>query len=47
VLQEDRRGIRELMKLAGKPKREFVAAALDQALYDQISKDVRAELTDA
>jgi polyribonucleotide nucleotidyltransferase len=40
-------GIRELMKLAGKPKREFVAAALDQALYDQISKDVRAELTDA
>jgi polyribonucleotide nucleotidyltransferase len=40
-------GIRELMKLAGKPKREFVAAAFDQALYDQISKDVRAELTDA
>jgi polyribonucleotide nucleotidyltransferase len=40
-------GIRELMKLAGKPKREFVAAALDQALYDQISKDVRADLTDA
>ena len=40
-------GIRELMKLAGKPKREFVAAALDQALYDQISKEVRAELTDA
>jgi polyribonucleotide nucleotidyltransferase len=40
-------GIRELMKLAGKPKREFAAAALDQALYDQISKDVRAELTDA
>ena len=40
-------GIRELMKLAGKPKREFVAAALDQALYDQISKDVSAELTDA
>jgi polyribonucleotide nucleotidyltransferase len=39
-------GIRELMKLAGKPKREFVAVALDQALYDQISKDVRAELTD-
>jgi len=40
-------GIRELMKLAGKPKREFAAPALDQALYDQISKDVRAELTDA
>jgi len=40
-------GIRELMKLAGKPKREFAAPALDQALYDQISKEVRAELTDA
>jgi polyribonucleotide nucleotidyltransferase len=40
-------GIRELMKLAGKPKREFAAPALDQTLYDQISKDVRAELTDA
>jgi polyribonucleotide nucleotidyltransferase len=40
-------GIRELMKLAGKPKREFAAPALDQALYDQISKNVRAELTDA
>jgi polyribonucleotide nucleotidyltransferase len=40
-------GIRELMKRAGKPKREFAAPALDQALYDQISKDVRAELTDA
>jgi polyribonucleotide nucleotidyltransferase len=40
-------GIRELMKLAGKPKREFTAPALDQTLYDQISKEVRAELTDA
>ena len=40
-------GIRELMKLAGKPKREFAAPALDQALYDQISKEIRAELTDA
>ena len=40
-------GIRELMKLAGKPKREFAAPALDQALYDQISKNVRTELTDA
>ena len=40
-------GIRELMKLAGKPKREFAALALDQTLYDQISKEVRAELTDA
>jgi polyribonucleotide nucleotidyltransferase len=40
-------GIRELMKLAGKPKREFAAPALDQALYDQISKEIRVELTDA
>ena len=40
-------GIRELMKLAGKPKREFAAPELDQALYDQISKEIRAELTDA
>ena len=40
-------GIRELMKLAGKPKREFTPPALDQDLYDQISKEVRAELTDA
>ena len=35
------------MKLAGKPKREFAAPALDQALYDRISKEVRAELTEA
>ncbi|MGA2271891.1 MAG: polyribonucleotide nucleotidyltransferase [Bryobacteraceae bacterium] len=40
-------GIRQLMKLAGKPKREFAAPALDQALYDRISGEVRAELTDA
>ena len=35
------------MKLAGKPKRELHAAGLDQALYDKIAADVRAELTDA
>jgi len=35
------------MKLAGKPKREFVPQAFDQALYDQISNAVRVELTDA
>ncbi len=40
-------GIRQLIKLAGKPKREFAAPVLDQALYDRISKEVRAELTDA
>ena len=33
-------GIRELMKLAGKTKREFIPHALDQALYSQIEKDV-------
>ena len=40
-------GIRELMKLAGKKKREFIPHVLDQALYDQIEKDARVELTDA
>ena len=35
------------MKLAGKPKREFTPPALDQAIYDQIAKEARAELTDA
>ena len=40
-------GIRELMKLAGKKKREFVPHVLDQPLYDQIEKDSRVELTDA
>jgi polyribonucleotide nucleotidyltransferase len=39
--------IRELVKLAGKSKREFAAPPLDAALYEQIEKDVRAELTDA
>jgi polyribonucleotide nucleotidyltransferase len=40
-------GIRQLMKLAGKPKREFTPPTLDQALYDQIEKEARAELADA
>jgi polyribonucleotide nucleotidyltransferase len=40
-------GIRELMKLAGKKKREFVPHVLDQAIYDQVSKDARVDLTDA
>ncbi len=40
-------GIRQLMKLAGKAKREFVPPALDQTLYAQIDKQIRAELTDA
>jgi len=40
-------GIRELMKSAGKPKREFTKPPLDKDLYEQVSKAARAELTDA
>ncbi|HEX3685659.1 MAG TPA: polyribonucleotide nucleotidyltransferase [Bryobacteraceae bacterium] len=40
-------GIRELMKVAGKPKREYTAPALNQGMLDQISGAVRAELSDA
>ena len=40
-------GIRELVKVAGKKKREFTPPVLDQAIYDQISKEFRAELADA
>jgi polyribonucleotide nucleotidyltransferase len=40
-------GIRELMKKCGKPKKEFVAPAINQELYDLISKSARAELQDA
>jgi polyribonucleotide nucleotidyltransferase len=39
--------IRELVKLAGKPKFEFTPPALDQAIYDQVAKQARQELTDA
>src|SRR5512142_2712267 len=39
--------IRELVKQVGKPKREFVTPPLDQELYAQISKEVRADLTDS
>jgi len=41
------KGIRELMKLAGKKKREFTPAPINQELYNTIEKSVRAELTDA
>jgi hypothetical protein len=41
VLQEDRRGIRELVKLAGKPKREFTRR-LDQELYARSKRQFRA-----
>src|ERR1035437_6969532 len=40
-------GIRELMKLAGKKKREFIPHVLDQAINDQVAKDARADLTEA
>jgi polyribonucleotide nucleotidyltransferase len=40
-------GIRELVALSGKPKREFTPPPLDQELYDQISQQAREELTDA
>ena len=39
--------IRQMVEKAGKPKRAFAAPAIDQALYDQIAKQVRADLTDA
>jgi polyribonucleotide nucleotidyltransferase len=40
-------GIHQLMKKCGKKKKEFAAAAIDQKLYDQIAKAVKAELKDA
>jgi len=40
-------GIRELMKVAGKKKREFVPPALNQEIYAAIEKEVRTDLTDA
>ena len=40
-------GIRQLMALAGKPKREFVSPKLDAELYAVIEKEARADLTDA
>ena len=40
-------GIRELMKLAGKKKREFIPHVLDVGVYDQVEKDGRVDLTDA
>jgi len=39
--------IHELVKAAGKPKKEFIPPALDQQLYAAIEKQVREELTDA
>jgi polyribonucleotide nucleotidyltransferase len=39
--------VRELVKLCGKPKREFVSPVVDEELYKKIEQEVRAELTDA
>src|SRR5262250_2922256 len=40
-------GIRELMKVAGKPKKVFTSPTLDQELYSAVAKSAREELTDA
>src|SRR5690348_13450034 len=40
-------GIRELVKAAGKPKREFTPPTIDQTVYEKIEKEYRADLTDA
>jgi polyribonucleotide nucleotidyltransferase len=40
-------GIRQLMKVAGKPKKVFTPPVLDQELYAAVAKAARAELTDA
>jgi polyribonucleotide nucleotidyltransferase len=40
-------GIRELMKLAGKTKREFVPAELNADILAQVDKAARVDLTDA
>ena len=39
--------IRELMKVAGKPKREFQSPVLEQSIYNEIAGQAREELTDA
>ncbi|MDE3165766.1 MAG: polyribonucleotide nucleotidyltransferase [Acidobacteriota bacterium] len=41
------RGIRELMKLAGKQKRVFTPPQLNQELFAQVDKAARTDLTDA
>jgi polyribonucleotide nucleotidyltransferase len=40
-------GIGELVKLAGKPKRDFVSPATNQDILTKVSDAVRAELSDA
>jgi polyribonucleotide nucleotidyltransferase len=40
-------GIRELMEKCGKPKKAFTPPEINQEMYDQIAKSIRAELQDA
>nr|Q01NW3.1 RecName: Full=Polyribonucleotide nucleotidyltransferase; AltName: Full=Polynucleotide phosphorylase; Short=PNPase [Candidatus Solibacter usitatus Ellin6076] len=40
-------GIRQLMKLCGKTKREFVSPVLDETIYAEVEKQARVDLTDA
>jgi polyribonucleotide nucleotidyltransferase len=40
-------GIKALMKKAAKTKKEFVAEPINEEMYNQISKSIRAELSDA
>jgi polyribonucleotide nucleotidyltransferase len=40
-------GLEELKKLAGKPKWDYVAPPVDEALYSKIEAAIREELTDA
>src|SRR5579884_3071928 len=40
-------GIRELLKKAGKPKKQFAPPALNEQLYNQIEAVIRPELQDA
>jgi len=40
-------GIRQLVKLAGRPKMEFTSPVLAPAIYEQVSEAARADLSDA
>ncbi len=39
--------VRQMVKAAGKPKRKYTPPAVNQALYSQIEKQARTQLTDA
>jgi polyribonucleotide nucleotidyltransferase len=40
-------GIRDLMKLAGKGKKEYTSPSINQAMFDEIDAFIRPELSDA